>query len=61
MNKFLKYLLCVLFSILAINFLISLTSFIRNTDSYLESARINAHPKAEDVITTRANFRKAIK
>ena len=60
MNKFLKYLLCVLFSILAINFLVSLTSFLKNTDSYLESANINSNPKAEDVITTGQTLEKQL-
>lgn len=60
MNKFLKYLLCVLFSILAINFLVSLTSFLKNTDSYLESASINSNPKAEDVITTGQTLEKQL-
>ena len=60
MNKFLKYLLCVLFSILAINFLVSLTSFLKNTDSYLESTNINSNPKAEDVITTGQTLEKQL-
>ena len=60
MNKFLKYLLCVLFSILAINFLVSLTSFLKNTDSYLESANINSNPKAEDVINTGQTLEKQL-
>lgn len=60
MNKFLKYLLCILFSILAINFLVSLNSFLKNTESYLESAAINANPKAEDVITTGQTLEKQL-
>lgn len=52
MNKLLKYFVCILFSILAINFLTNLGSFCTNTDNYLESARINARPKAEDVMET---------
>lgn len=60
MNKVLKYFLCLLFTMLAINFLTSLHSFFINTDTYLESARINANPKAEDVIETGKTLEKQL-
>ena len=50
MNKFIKYLLCILFSILAINFLINVISFFNNTESYLTPARITANPTSEDLV-----------
>lgn len=50
MNKFLKYLLCITLTIIVVNFLTSLTSFLRNTDTYLTSARITAKPNDEETI-----------
>lgn len=50
MNKFLKYLLCIIFSILAISFLTNAISFVKSTDSYLTPARITANPTSEDLI-----------
>lgn len=60
MNKILKYFLCVLLTILAINFLTGFRSFCVNTDTYLESASINANPKAEDVIETGKTLEKQL-
>ena len=60
MNKVLKYFLCVLFTILTINFLTSFHSFRINTNSYFESASINANPKAEDVIKTGQTLEKEL-
>ena len=50
MNKFIKYLLCILFSMLAINFLVNVISFFNNTESYLTPARITSNPTAEDLV-----------
>lgn len=51
MNKFIKYLLCILFSILAVNFLVNFFSFCNYTDSYLTPARITSNPNSEDLIS----------
>ena len=52
MNKFVKYLLCILFSILAINFLVNLISFFYNTEAYLTPAKITANPTSENLISS---------
>jgi hypothetical protein len=51
MNKFVKYLLCILFSILAINFLVSAVSFFKETQSYLIPAHTTANPTSEDLVS----------
>lgn len=52
MNKFVKYLLYILFSILAINFLVNLISFFYNTEAYLTPAKITANPTSENLISS---------
>lgn len=47
MNKFLKYLLCIFFSILAINFIVSIVGFFKYNSTYLMQAQINANPTSE--------------
>lgn len=49
MNKFFKYLLCIFFSIVAINFLLSIIGFFRYNSAYLMQAKINANPTSEAV------------
>ena len=56
MNKFIKYLLCILFSILAVNFLVSFFSFFNYTDSYLTPARITKNPTSEDLVSLAKNL-----
>ena len=51
MNKFFKYLLCIFFSILAINFVVSIIGFFKYNHSYLAQAQINANPTAESVVS----------
>lgn len=52
MNKFVKYLLCIFFSILAINFLINLIGFFKYNSSYLLSSRIKNNLQSESLIST---------
>lgn len=52
MNKFVKYLLCIFFSILAINFLINLIGFFKYNSSYLISSRIKNNLQSESLIST---------
>lgn len=47
MNKFLKYLLCIFFSILVINFIVSIVGFFKYNSAYLMQAQINANPTSE--------------
>ena len=60
MNKFLKYLLCILFSILAINFLTNIVSFFINTNSYLIPAKITTNPKSENLTEIAAELETQI-
>lgn len=52
MNKFVKYLLCIFFSILAINFLVNLIGFFKYNSSYLIAPQIKNNLQSESLIST---------
>lgn len=60
MKKITKYLLCVFFSILAINFLVNGFYAIKSNSSYLFSSRVAKNPKAEEVISLGKNIEEEL-
>lgn len=52
MNKFVKYLLCIFFSILAINFLVNVIGFFKYNSSYLIAPQIKNNLQSESLIST---------
>lgn len=60
MKKITKYFLCILFSILAINFLVNaISAFSKNSD-YLFNSKVAKNPKAEEIITLGKNVEKQL-
>lgn len=51
MNKFKKYLLCLLFSILAINFIVSASSFFTSLSQYLIPSQIKKDPNNDSLVS----------
>lgn len=52
MNKVVKYLLCILFSILSINFIVSASSCFSSISQYLIPAEIIKNPTNEEVVSS---------
>ena len=60
MNKVVKYLLCVFFSILAINFIVSAVSCFSSISSYLIPSEIVKNPKDESIISVGKDLESTI-
>lgn len=60
MNKFKKYLLCLLFSILAINFIVSAISFFDSFSQYLIPSQIKKEPTNDSLISIGKDLEKTL-
>lgn len=60
MNKLKKYILCLLFSILAINFIVSASSFFSSLSKYLIPSQISKEPTNESLITLGSEIEKTL-
>lgn len=60
MNKFKKYLLCLLFSILAINFIVSANSFFTSLSQYLIPSQIKKDPNNDSLVSIGKNLEETL-
>lgn len=60
MNKFIKYFLCIFFSILAINFIVSIIAFCSNISDYLIPSKIEKDPKNDSLVSIGKKFESTL-